>query len=97
MKLVLCMKIVSRSLLFVYVVCWTQAAVFSADEKSSTVYVYVGTYTNKDAKGIYCYRLNSDTGKLTDQRLVAESKSPSFLAIHPNGDFFMLLMSLKRR
>lgn len=87
MKLVLCMKIVSRSLLFVYVVCWTQAAVFSADEKSSTVYVYVGTYTNKDAKGIYCYRLNSDTGKLTDQRLVAESKSPSFLAIHPNGRF----------
>ena len=49
-------------------------------------FVYVGTYTNDaGAKGIYLYRMNLTTGELTDLGLAAESKSPSFLAIHPGG------------
>lgn len=41
---------------------------------------YVGTYTDKESKGIYQYEL-SGNGELSDKRLVAETSSPSFLAI----------------
>jgi 6-phosphogluconolactonase len=47
---------------------------------------YVGTYTKKGgSQGIYEFGLNSETGKLTPAGLRAESKNPSFLALHPNG------------
>lgn len=49
---------------------------------------YVGTYTKKDgSQGIYQFRLNSETGELRADGLGAESKNPSFLALHPNGKF----------
>jgi len=49
--------------------------------------VYVGTYTGAKSKGIYVCRLDEATGKLSSPELAAETKSPSFLAIHPNGRF----------
>ncbi len=48
---------------------------------------YIGTYTGKDSKGIYVFRFQSGTGKLTPIGLAAESSSPSYLAIHPNHRF----------
>jgi len=50
-------------------------------------FVYIGTYTRNTSKGVYAFRFNSSTGKLTPVGLVAEIPSPSFLAIHPNGRF----------
>lgn len=48
--------------------------------------VYVGTYTNNEkSKGIYVSRLNLTTGRLSEPQLAAETTSPSFLAIHPDG------------
>jgi 6-phosphogluconolactonase len=50
--------------------------------------VFVGTYTNKTAsKGIYAYRFDPGIGKLTSLGLAAESKDPSFLAVHPSGKY----------
>ena len=51
--------------------------------------VYFGTYTLGDgsSKGIYRSVLDLETGKLSKPVLAAESKSPSFLEIHPNGKF----------
>ena len=50
--------------------------------------VYVGAYTNPGgAKGINAFRFDSATGKLTSLGLMAETTSPSFLAIAPNGKF----------
>lgn len=49
--------------------------------------VYVGTYTtgrNVTSKGIYAYRFQPSTGAFTDLGLVAETSSPSYLAVHPN-------------
>ena len=46
--------------------------------------VYVGTYTQKNSKGIYAYRFDAATGSLTPIGLVAETANPSFLAVHPN-------------
>lgn len=50
--------------------------------------VYVGTYTaTTSSKGIYAYRFDSQNGKLTSLGVAAESADPSFLAIHPNGEY----------
>jgi 6-phosphogluconolactonase len=48
---------------------------------------YIGTYTKQKSKGIYAYQFAPATGKLTPVGLVAETVSPSFLAVHPNGKF----------
>jgi 6-phosphogluconolactonase len=51
-------------------------------------FVYIGTYTGGGkSKGIYLFRLDSATGKLTPQGLAAETPNPSFLNFHPNGKF----------
>ncbi len=54
-----------------------------------TFWVYIGTYTGKDSdsKGIYRFDLDAATGQLSNKTLVAESPSPSYLAIAPNGKF----------
>lgn len=46
--------------------------------------MYVGTYTNAKSQGIYAFRFDSSTGQATPIGLVAETKNPSFVAIHPN-------------
>jgi 6-phosphogluconolactonase len=48
---------------------------------------YVGTYTGAKSKGIYAFRFDSETGKAGEVSLAAETKSPSFLAIHPNNKY----------
>ena len=50
---------------------------------ASGVLVYVGTYTGPNSKGIYAYRFDESTGKLTPVGLAAETQSPSFLALNP--------------
>lgn len=47
--------------------------------------LYIGTYTGKKSKGIYSARFDSGTGKLSAPELAAETKNPTFLALHPNG------------
>jgi 6-phosphogluconolactonase len=55
----------------------------SAEANSSLL--YIGTYTGKKSKGIYSARFDSGTGKLSAPELAAETRNPSFLALHPNG------------
>ena len=49
--------------------------------------VWIGTYTGPESQGIYAFRFDSETGTLSPLGLVAETPSPSFLALHPNGKF----------
>ena len=49
--------------------------------------VYVGTYTRTSSKGIYAWRLQPATGKLTPLGLAAETSNPTFLAVAPNQRF----------
>jgi len=49
--------------------------------------VYFGTYTGAKSKGIYASKFDTATGKLTASELAAETKNPSFLAVHPNTHF----------
>lgn len=49
--------------------------------------VYIGTYTGKGSQGIYAWRLDAASGKLSPLGLAAEAVNPSFLAVHPNKRF----------
>ena len=57
----------------------------AAAQKEMTV--YIGTYSRQSSKGIYAWRFQPSSGKLTPIGLVAETSNPSFLAIHPNRRF----------
>ena len=63
------------------------ALLWCAPAVAKDFWVYFGTYTGKSSKGIYASRLDATTGKLTPPELVAESTSPSFLAVSPNEKF----------
>jgi len=62
----------------------------SADKPAASrkYLVFVGTYTTKtQSKGIYEYEFDADTGKLTPKGLAAETRDPSWVAVHPSGKF----------
>ena len=51
-------------------------------------FAFVGTYTTKtQSKGIYAFRYDATSGKLTLVGVAAETPDPSFEAIHPSGKF----------
>ena len=60
-------------------------ATASAEGRTSAdwLWVYFGTYTRGESKGIYCAKLDLRTGALSDLQLAAELVNPSFLAMHP--------------
>jgi len=62
-----------------------------AQEKSEAprkYLAYIGTYTTKtQSKGIYAYRFDGATGKLSAMGVAAESADPSFLTVHPGGKY----------
>lgn len=49
--------------------------------------LYVGTYSERDSKGIYVFEMDRKTGELTEIQTVTDKKSPSFLETHPNKQF----------
>jgi 6-phosphogluconolactonase len=65
--------------------------------------VYFGTYTGfkytrrgapvgqSQSKGIYVSRFQAATGEVTEPRLAAEIRNPSFLAVHPNRRYLYSL------
>jgi len=49
--------------------------------------MYVGTYTGKGSEGIYAYRYNAESGKVSPAGLAAKTESPSFLAVDAGQKF----------
>ncbi len=47
-------------------------------------FVFIGTYTGGKSHGIYTSRFDVKTGRLSPAELAAETKNPSFLALHPS-------------
>src|SRR5205085_9724574 len=66
----------------------------SAEASDDNYFVYIGTYTGKTSKGIYAYRFNTVSGETTPFGLVAETKSPSFLAVHSSVRFLYLVIEI---
>src|SRR5215470_5200580 len=87
------MKIIRRAFAFLLVLSASVAPLLLARntdkpaEKKSYI-VYVGTYTTKTAsKGIYTFRYDASSGKLTPLGVAAETPDPSWVAVHPSGKF----------
>lgn len=55
--------------------------------ESQSLRFYIGTYTGDKSQGIYVSALDLATGALAPMVLAGETNSPSFLAMHPSGDF----------
>lgn len=53
--------------------------------------VYVGTYTERDSKGVYAFKFDADTGELKPIALAAEARNPSFMAIDAAGRHIYLV------
>lgn len=66
---------------------WTAALLCSVPVFAQGMLVYIGTFTNGTSKGIYAYRLDEATGRMTSLGLAAEAQSPSYLAVSPNRRF----------
>jgi 6-phosphogluconolactonase len=78
-----------RFLLVVLLVLPLIPASLRAEGRSPTrkLLVYVGTYTGRESQGIYAYRFKPATGEVEPLGLAAESRNPTFLAVHPNRRF----------
>ena len=61
---------------------------YGAEEKNvKNVTVFIGTYTGGDSKGIYSLRLDLANGDLQSLAVTEGVKNPSFVAVHPQGEF----------
>lgn len=58
--------------------------------------VYIGTYTGKSSKGIYAFQMDKHDGTLTPLGLVAETPSPAFLDIDPQGKTLFAINEIGR-
>ena len=68
-----------------------------AKEHGKSYLLFVGTYTNTKAgsKGIYAYRYDAGSGKLTSLGLAAETENPSYLAVDPTHRFLYAVNELQ--
>jgi 6-phosphogluconolactonase len=57
------------------------------DSPKDKYLLFVGTYTEKESKGIYAYRFDAASAELTPLGVAAETTNPSFLAIDPSHRF----------
>jgi 6-phosphogluconolactonase (cycloisomerase 2 family) len=61
---------------------------FAADETEATA--YVGTYSigsDNHGEGIYRFRVNLETGELTDRKLASKAPNPTWIVIAPSKKF----------
>jgi 6-phosphogluconolactonase len=58
------------------------------------MWIFVGTYTGTKSKGIYRLEYDPAIGKLGEPQLAAETKNPTFLAIHPTHRFLFAVSEI---
>ncbi|MCS7237703.1 MAG: lactonase family protein [Thermoguttaceae bacterium] len=66
-----------------------------AELRAEKYWMYIGTYTGGQSRGIYKVDVDTGTPKLGDVELVAEVRNPSFLALHPTGRFLYAVGELQ--
>jgi 6-phosphogluconolactonase len=58
--------------------------------------LFVGTYTEKESKGIYAYRFDAASSEVTPLGIAAETSNPSFLAIDPSHRFLYAVNEVQK-
>jgi 6-phosphogluconolactonase len=76
-----------RCLQWLFLLCSLVTVSAAKDFPKSKYLLFVGTYTEKESKGIYAYRFDAASSELTPLGLAAETTNPSFLAIDPSRRF----------
>jgi 6-phosphogluconolactonase len=66
-----------------------------AEAGPNRYWVYAGTYTGPQSKGIYAFHFDADSGKMDPPLLAGEVTRPSFLAIHPNRKYLYAISELR--
>jgi 6-phosphogluconolactonase len=82
-----CLHLTVLAVLSLWITASLAAAADQAQTRSDQLRIYVGTYTSAASKGIYVGQLDLTTGGLRLDGVAAETKNPSFLAVHPNRRF----------
>ncbi len=54
---------------------------------SQSIPLYVGGYTSGDCEGIYQFQFNTETGELTERKLIGKSNNPSYLVLSKKKDY----------
>jgi 6-phosphogluconolactonase len=81
-----CCRLIFR-VVFLLIALASSVRAPQAQQAQQKYLLYVGTYTDHASKGIYAYRLDASTGKLSSLGLAGESAEPSFLALDSSGRF----------
>ena len=77
----------SRCVAAAFLVAFAAGGAVAEDVKADKAWVFIGTYTGPKSKGIYRCEIDLATGKLSAAEVAAETRHPSFLAIHPTKKF----------
>ena len=70
------------------------------DIKAPFSWLFIGTYTKKEghvdgkAEGIYVYQMSQETGALTAIDTILGVINPSYVAVHPNGQYLYAVNEL---
>jgi 6-phosphogluconolactonase len=77
---------------YIMPLCLSLASIFiltscNQFHSSDEYYLYVGTYTRTNSKGIYIYKFDAGSGHLDSLGVAAGVKNPSFLAVSPNQKY----------
>jgi 6-phosphogluconolactonase len=75
---------ISISIFLAFILAMMNSPLVQAADATNFL-VYVGTNSKQGGKGIYAYRFDAKTGKLTDPGLAAETENPFFLTTSENG------------
>ncbi|GAB3987570.1 lactonase family protein [Spirosoma daeguense] len=59
----------------------------TAQAQSGKEIMYVGTYSLRGSEGIYVFEFDRKAGTMQPLQSVSNVKSPSFLALHPSGNY----------
>lgn len=59
----------------------------NAHAQSAKEIMYVGTYSVRGSEGIYVFEFDRQAGTMHQIQAVSNGKSPSFLALHPSGNY----------
>lgn len=80
------MKYLCMASLLLFISCGS--AKKEQKERQEALSFYVGTYTDKDSRGIYKYELSME-GQMKQIGLMASTENPSFLAKSSNGKYLL--------
>ena len=59
----------------------------TAQAQSGKEIIYVGTYSIRGSEGIYVFEFDRKAATMQPIQSVSNAKSPSFLAVHPSGNY----------